>query len=197
MRHRVTIVIVIALIFSAGVSVCYGQRSKVLLVVAPTRNHPSEYAVTRSALVAANCDVKVACKEPTAKDMNGKRIPVDMTFGQVHPEDFDAVAIIGGYSVWKYVGDPEVEKLIHRFADAGAYLGAICAGTYVLGKAGLLKGKKVTGPNRRKLRRYGATYVGGLVQQDGTVITAKGPVSSKAFGKSLAEAVRKPFRTRY
>jgi putative intracellular protease/amidase len=190
MRRSVTIVIVIALIFSAGVSTCYGQQSRVLFVVAPTRNHPSEYAVTRSALIAAHCEVKVACKERSATDMNGKRIPVDMTFGHVRPEDFEAVAVIGGYSVWKYVGDPEIKELIRGFADAGKYVGAICAGTYVLGKAGLLKGKKVTGPKSRKLRRYGATYVGGLVQQDGTIITAKGPAASKVFGNLLAEAIR-------
>ena len=60
-----------------------------------------------------------------------------------------------------------------------------------MGKAGLLKGKRVTGPRSEKLLRYGAQYVGGLVQQDEKIITAKGPSASKAFGKALVEALRK------
>jgi protease I len=116
---------------------------------------------------------------------------VDLTLGEVRPEDYEAVAVIGGYSVWKYVGDPEVNRLLLGFSDSGKHIGAICAGTYVLGKAGLLKGRRVTGPRSRRLRRYGARYVGGLVQQDGKIITAQGPSASEAFGKALAEAVRK------
>lgn len=197
MRLSVTIVLVTAAFLWTGVSACYALRSAVLFIVAPTKTHPSEYAVSRRALIEAKCTVKVACKERSATDMNGKSIPVDMTLADVRPEEFDAVAVIGGYSVWKYVGDPELERLIRSFADGGKYLGAICAGTYVLGKAGLFRGKRVTGPRSHKLTRYGAMCAGGLVQRDGRVITAKGPASSHAFGRAMAEAVRRPFPTPY
>jgi 4-methyl-5(b-hydroxyethyl)-thiazole monophosphate biosynthesis len=122
---------------------------------------------------------------------------VDLTLGEVRPGDYEAVAIIGGYSVWKYVGDPEVNRMLLGFVDSDKYVAAICAGTYVLGRAGLLKGRRVTGPRSQKLTRYGAKYVSGLVQQDGKIITGKGPSASKAFGKALAEAAKKSFGNLY
>ena len=197
MRACLNILIVIAGFLFAGAVTCYGQEARVLLVVAPTKNHPAEYGVTRKELTRAKCEVKVACKGLTAKDLTGKEIPVDLTLEEVRPEKFDAVAVIGGYAVWKYVGDPAVERVVLGFSAAGKYVGAICAGTYVLGKAGLLKDRKATGPTPGKLRRYGARYGGGPVQVDGKVITAKGPAASQAFGKALAEAVTKRFQTLY
>ena len=191
MRSCITIVTLVMVIFAAGLKFSYGEDSVFLLLVSPTKNHATEYGVTRHVLESCQCKVRVACKEPSAMDLDGKNIPVDLTFKEVRIRDYDAVAIIGGYSVWKYVGDPEVNRLLHDFYDSDKLIGAICAGTYVLGGAGLLKGRRVTGPRSEKLRKYGAQYLGGLVQQDGKIITARGPSASKAFGKALVEALRR------
>lgn len=195
MRFWMVAVTVIALTFAVGLGLSQGKEPTVLLLVSPTKNHPAEYGVTRHVLESSQCKVNVACKVPYAKDTNGRTIPVDLTLEQVRPGDYEAVAIIGGYSVWKYVGDPEVNRLLLGFCDSDKHVGAICAGTYVLGKAGLLKDRRVTGATSRKLRNYGAKYVGGLVQQDGKIITAQGPSASEAFGKALAEAVTRTLRT--
>ena len=197
MRTWLNAVTVIALIFTANLGISQETEPAVLLLVTPTKNHPAEYGVTRQVLESSHCRVRVACKGPLAKDLNGKAIPVDLTLGEVSPKDYEAVAIIGGYSVWKYVGDPEVNRVLHGFADSDKHVGAICAGTYVLGKAGLLKGRRVTGPRSGKLRRHGAKYVGGPVQQDGKIITAQGPSASKSFGQALVKAVKKTFGTLY
>lgn len=191
MRFGMKIVTVFSLIFAAGLGICHGKQPTVLLLVSPTKNHPTEYGVTRQVLESSQCKVRVACKDPSAKDLNGANIPVDLVLKEVRPGDYDALAIIGGYSVWKYEGDPEVNRLLHVFYDSDKVLGGICAGTYVLGKAGLLKGRRVTGPRSEKLSKCGAQYVGGLVQQDGKIITAKGPSASEGFGKALVEALRK------
>ena len=197
MRKSLFMVTMVALLCFGGVITSQAESPTVLLIVAPTKNHPSEYGVTRNVLKANDCQVKVACKGLSAKDMNGKHIPVDMDISDVHAKNFDAVAIIGGYSVWKYVGDPVVGKLLSDFAAMDKPVGGICAGAYVLGKAGLLKGKRATGPRSRKLLRYGAHYVGGSIQIDGNIITARGPSSSKAFGTILAEQVKSTFRPLY
>jgi putative intracellular protease/amidase len=191
MRFCITIVTLVMVIFAAGLGFSHGKDSIFLLLISPTKNHATEYGVTRQVLESSQCKVRVACKEPSAMDLNGKNIPVDLTLKEVRTTDYDAVAVIGGYSVWKYVGDSEVNRLLHGFYDSDKLIGAICAGTYVLGKAGLLKGRRVTGPRSEKLRKYGAQYVGGLVQQDGKIITGKGPSASEAFGKALVEALRK------
>lgn len=197
MRCCVAIGTLVLMIFVAGLGFSHGKDSIFLLVVSPTKNHATEYGVTRQVLESSQCKVRVACKEPSAMDLNGKMIPVDLILKEVRTKDYDAVAVIGGYSVWKYVGDPEVNRVLHSFYESDKVVGAICAGTYVLGKAGLLKGKRVTGPRAEKLRKYGAQYVGGLLQKDGKIITAKGPSASEAFGKALVEALRPTLGTLY
>ncbi len=197
MRSCITAVNVVTLLFVASLGFSYGRDAGVLFLVSPTKNHPKEYGVTRQVLESSHCRVTVACKDPTAKDLDGRNIPVNLTLEKVSPEDYEAVAVIGGYSVWKYVGDPEVNRVLRGFYNSGKHIGGICAGTYVLGAAGLLKGRRVTGPNSRKLRKYGAQYVGSLVQRDGKIITAKGPSASEAFGRALEESLRKTFGTLY
>jgi protease I len=197
MRLWMTAATVIALIFSAGLGLSRGKEPVVLLLVSPTKNHDAEYRVTRHVLESSHCKVRVACKGQSAKDISGREIPVDLTVEEVRPGDYDAMAIIGGYSVWKYVGDPEVNRLLLGFYDSGKPIGAICAGTYVLGNAGLLKGRRVTGPRSQQLSKHGAKYVGGLVQRDGKIITAKGPSASEAFGKALVAAVKQTLGTLY
>jgi putative intracellular protease/amidase len=197
MRGLVILLTLAALFCFGGVIPSQAESPTVLLIVAPTKNHPSEYGITRKVLQANDCQVKVACKGLSAKDMNGKDIRVDMDLRDVQAKNFSAVAVIGGYSVWKYVGDPVVGKLLSDFDMMDKPVGGICAGAYVLGKVGLLKGKRATGPRSRKLLRYGANYVGGSVQIDGNIITARGPSSSKVFGEILAKQVKNVFRSLY
>jgi putative intracellular protease/amidase len=129
--------------------------------------------------------------------MNGKAIPVDLGLHEVDPAGYCAVAVIGGYRIYQYERHPEVERILRGVLASGGYVSGICAGSYVLGRAGLLTGKKVTGPKPHKLRRSGARYVGGPVQRDGRIITAKGPAAAEQFGEVLLNSVSGPLATMY
>ena len=83
MRFCIKIVTVVTLIFAAGLGVSHGKQPTVLLLVSPTMNHPTEYGVTRQVLESSQCKVKVACKGPSAKDLNGANIPVDLALEEV------------------------------------------------------------------------------------------------------------------
>ncbi len=188
MKVLVSVCILIFISFSTGLEFSHGKDPTFLLLVSPDKNHATEYGVTRQVLESSRFLVKVACDKPSATDLNGRMIPVDVLLKEVRSTDYDAIVIIGGYSVWKYIGNPDVNRLLQSFYESGKIVGAICAGTYVLGKAGLLKDRQVTGPKSEKLVKYGAQYIGSLVQQDGKIITARGPSASEKFGKTLVEA---------
>jgi 4-methyl-5(b-hydroxyethyl)-thiazole monophosphate biosynthesis len=96
--------------------------------------------------------------------------------------------------------DPRVADLLRRQAEAGKRIGAICAAPIVLGKAGLLKGKKATSYPGFQDQLTGASYEVAPVVRDGNIITSRGPGTAMEFalaivadlkGKATADGLRK------
>ena len=69
----------------------------------------------------------------------------------------------------------DLRRLILRFAEENKPIAAICAAPMVLGKLGLLKGKKATCYPGFEQYLEGADCTGAMVEKDGNVITGKGP----------------------
>ena len=57
----------------------------------------------------------------------------------------------------------------------------------VLGKLGLLKGKKATCYPGFETYLEGAEYTGALVEKDGNIITGKGPAAALKFALAVLE----------
>ena len=83
--------------------------------------------------------------------------------------------------------------LIERVRDH-AYIGrpiaAICAAPLVLGRLGLLDGKRATCYPGFEDELRGATCTGALVEQDGQYITGKGPAAVFEFGYAIVERLK-------
>lgn len=107
------------------------------------------------------------------------------------------MVVVGGYCIWTYAGNPTVERILRR-VDAPEGLPAdMCAGTYVLGQAGLLKGTTASGQKlsaRRK--KYGAVYTGRSVEVDGRVVTGKGPPAADDTLVATLSQYRRPGNVR-
>lgn len=89
-----------------------------------------------------------------------------------------------------------VDEAIHACAKTGGYLCAICAAPMILGKRGLLNGKKATCFPGFEEHLSGADLSGAeidpqeTVVRDGNIITAKGMGAAFDFGIALVEALR-------
>ena len=81
----------------------------------------------------------------------------------------------------------DLRRLILRFAEENKPIAAICAAPMVLGKLGLLKGKKATCYPGFDKYLDGADYTAALVQNDGNFITGKGPGAAMDFSFAIAE----------
>jgi len=80
-----------------------------------------------------------------------------------------------------------VQESIDYCAENDKYIAAICAAPSILGKKGLLKGKKaVCFPGFEEFLE-GAEVCSDLVVHDGKIITAKGPGAAVEFGLTLSE----------
>jgi 4-methyl-5(b-hydroxyethyl)-thiazole monophosphate biosynthesis len=97
------------------------------------------------------------------------------------------IVLPGGPGHTNLDADPAVDRAIRHCAEHGTYLAAICAAPFLLGRRGILKGRKGTCfPGYEKFC-IGMEYTGEPVCVDGNIITAKGAGTSLEFGYKLAE----------
>jgi len=85
------------------------------------------------------------------------------------------------------IGDRETVEFVRRQAGSAKYITSVCTGAFILGVAGLLKGRRVTThwAYTDLLSLVGATYEKARVVKDGNVITAGGVTSGIDFGLSV------------
>lgn len=82
-----------------------------------------------------------------------------------------------------------VQKAIDYCFENGKLISAICAAPFILGKKGVLKGKRATCFPGFEKYLDGAETVGESVVTDDTVITAKGAGVAWEFSEAIAEKI--------
>lgn len=72
---------------------------------------------------------------------------MDYLIDEINVDDFDALAIPGGFEIYGFYEDlynPKFSALIQEFRKQGKFIASICAGAMALGKSGIIEGKKAT-----------------------------------------------------
>jgi 4-methyl-5(b-hydroxyethyl)-thiazole monophosphate biosynthesis len=75
------------------------------------------------------------------------KVTADLTIDQVNVEDFDALAIPGGFEEYCFYDDAYQDaflELIREFYHKDKIIASICVGALPLGKSGILEGKRAT-----------------------------------------------------
>ena len=117
-------------------------------------------------------------------------VPSDCGLGLVPTHTFancpslDLLCVPGGsYGVVRAIGDRETIEFVRRQAGAAKYVSSICTGAFILGVAGLLKGRRATThwAFTDLLPLVGASHEKAKVVRDGNVITAGGVTSGIDF----------------
>ena len=117
---------------------------------------------------------------------HGVQVKADMLFEDVNFDDADLLLIPGGMPGAKNIDEHEgVRRALVAHAGKGKLVGAICAGPMVLGGLGLLKGKRATCFPFFEPTMVGATPTDNGVEQDGNIITSKGPGFMFEFGLTI------------
>lgn len=112
------------------------------------------------------------------------------TFANCPP--LNLICIPGGVSgVVGAIGDQETVEFVRTQAHGAKYVTSVCTGAFVLGAAGLLKGRRVTThwAYTDLLPLVGATYEKARVVKDGNLITAGGVTSGIDFGLSVVAEI--------
>jgi deglycase len=166
--------------------------AKVLMIIAPEGFQEVEYGIPKELLEKKGHEVLTASSAPQPRGHLGNILTADLTLSEVNPDEYSAIAFVGGPGASFYFDHQPALALAQEFYKAGKVTAAICAAPTILAKAGLLNGKNATCyPSQSdNLESNGANYTAKALEIDGLLITANGPESAKKFGKALHKAIK-------
>ena len=108
----------------------------------------------------------------------------------VFDKNIEMIVLPGGMPGTLNLGQSEtVQKALQFCAEQDKWIAAICAAPSVLGRAGLLKGKKATVYPGFEREMGGAKLSHDTVCTDGKIVTAKGAGVALDFGLKLVECL--------
>jgi protein deglycase len=111
-------------------------------------------------------------------------VVVDKTIEEVNSDEYDAMAIPGGFGEFGFyeeVYDERFLNLIREFNAKGKIIATICSAAMPLGKSGVLTNRRATtyhlknGYWQNKLREFGVNVVNERVVVDDNIITSYCP----------------------
>ena len=151
-----------------------------------------------SRLPGARVQVAAASLEPVATDSGFALVPT-ATFANAPPADI--LCVPGGHGVAEAVRDDRMLAFVAAQAAGARWVTSVCTGAFVLGRAGLLAGKRATThwAYAHLLPLVGAVHETARVVEDGHTITAGGVTAGIDFalaliareaGQATAEAVQ-------
>ena len=126
----------------------------------------------------------------------GFKVMPEMLLGEVRDEDFDAVAIPGGFERAGFYNDAYSDAfgdILRRFAAAGKPVAAICTGALPVARSGVLRGRRATtyhlldGKRRLQLAEMGAEVVDAPLVRDGCFVTSTSPATATDVAFTLLE----------
>lgn len=103
----------------------------------------------------------------------------------------DVLCVPGGFGVDGAIRDPALMAFVRRQAAGARYVTSVCTGAFVLGAAGLLKGKRATThwAYHAALADVGAIPVKARVVRDGNLFTGGGVTAGIDFAFTLAAEI--------
>lgn len=109
---------------------------------------------------------------------------VDKKIGEINADDYDALAIPGGFGEFGFYEeayDERLLKLIREFDSKGKIIASVCSGAFPIAKSGVLNNRRATtyhlkdGYWQNKLKEFGVNVVNERIVVDRNIITSYCP----------------------
>lgn len=167
--------------------------SLVLVVVPPHDYDEQTLRHTRSSLY--NVHVGTFSVSTLSDDLIKGRLQdefmTDGDLAEARLDGYSGVVFVGGEGALELAGNADAQRLAREAVAAGKMIGAWGHATAILARAGILRGRRVTGEPevRDEAERSGAKWTGRQLERDGTLVTASDEAVGMRFGKTLAQIV--------
>lgn len=111
-------------------------------------------------------------------------VTVDMTVDEITYDDYDALAIPGGFEKYGFYNDAYDERflnVIRKFHTQDKIIASICVGALPIGKSRILKDRQATTYNKKNgirqqaLETFGVNVVNKPIVMDQNIITSWNP----------------------
>ena len=144
----------------------------------------------------AGIDTVTCALRSTVSSTFGVSVNAEVLLQDVSADDYDALAIPGGFEEYGFYEDAFSEqavKLINDFNSRGKMIATICVAALALGNSGILRGKRATtyhlngGHRQKQLAEYGVEVVNEPVVRTGNIITSYCPQTAPAVAFALLE----------
>ena len=131
----------------------------------------------------------------------GARVIADITVDQIDVDDYDGLAIPGGFEEFKFYEDAYNEKflnVIREFHAKKKPIAAVCTGGLAIGKSGILQRKRGTTYDKNRsirfetLRSFGVDVVKEPIVEDSNVITSWDPSTAVEVSFRMLEKLTSP-----
>ncbi len=134
-----------------------------------------------------------------------QKFVVDFLLDDINVDDYEALAIPGGFEEFNYYVDAYDERflnLIRAFKNKNKIIASICVAALPVGKSGILTGKKGTTYNKNPvrqetLRSYGVNLIDEPVVEDDQILTCWNPSASVDVAFRLLELLTSPQNTNH
>jgi len=127
----------------------------------------------------------------------GQNVLVQELLGDIDADDYDALALPGGFGCYGYYehacSEPYL-SLIRDFDTKAKPIAAICTGSIVLAEAGLLKNRRATTYSKEagwaeQLQKHGAIFTDTVLEIDENIITSQNPASAAPVALTLLKTL--------
>ena len=121
---------------------------------------------------------------------------VDKTFDEINADDYDALAIPGGFEEFGFYEEAYDERflnLIREFDLKGKIIATICVAALPVGKSGVLKNRKATtyhlrdAYRQKQLKEFDVNVVNEPIVVDRNIITSYCPETASGVAFKLLE----------
>ncbi|MCR5180864.1 MAG: DJ-1/PfpI family protein [Bacteroidaceae bacterium] len=158
-----------------------------------TGTEEAEALVTADIIRRAGLDLQIVSisNEHLVTGSHDIRVQADALLSDVDFSSADLLIFPGGLPGATNLADcGTLNARILEHVGSGRPVAAICAAPLILGRLGLLAGKRATCYPGFESELTGATCTGALVEQDGLFITGKGPAAVFEFGYAIVQRMK-------
>jgi len=170
---------------------------KSILLILPAENfNEQEYLLVKNAFEKSHYKIFIASDSyALCTGGSGMKVRADVSFYNMHENNFAAVVFIGGSGVKNYWDNPTLHLIAESFNKNRKPVAAICSAPVILAKAGLLSNIEATcyPADKKMLENGGCIFKDAPVVAAKNIITANGPAAAVEFTHAVIGHIVKRF----